>query len=106
VTFAPGTTIDLDRLAGAAVRSAADYVAARDAHIVSDPEILGGTPVLRGTRLTVYAVAARLDAGEPMAALTDDYPGLPPEAFAAAALYARTHPLRGRPGGRPWRTAA
>ena len=36
----------------------------------------------------------------------DDYPDIPPEAFEAAELYARAHPLRGRPSGRPWRNAA
>ena len=35
-----------------------------------------------------------------------DNPDVPREAFEAAAIFARAHPLRGRPGGRPWRNTA
>ena len=31
-----------------------------DAYIVVDDEIMGGTPVIRGTRVTVYAVLGRI----------------------------------------------
>ena len=106
VEFARGTTLDLERLAGDALRDAARYREARDRHIVSDAEILGGTPVIAGTRLTVHAVLGRLQDGDTVDDLAADYPEVPPEAFAAAELYARTHPLRGRPSGRPWRNAA
>ncbi len=77
----------------------------RDAHIVSDPEILGGTPVIRGTRMTVYSVLGRLQDGDSIDDLTADNPDIPREAFEAAAIFARAHPLRGRPSGRPWRNA-
>ena len=36
----------------------------------------------------------------------DDYPEVPSEAFEAAELYAKSHPFRGRPSGRPWRNTA
>ena len=93
----------MGRLAGGPLRAALAYRAARDRHIVSDNEILGGTPMIRGTRITVHAVRGRLEGGDPVEELMEDYPGVPREAFEAADLYARTHPLRGRPGGRPWR---
>jgi uncharacterized protein (DUF433 family) len=99
-------TLDLEGLAGARTRMAYAYRVARDAHLVADETILGGTPVIRGTRLTVYAVLGRLDGGDTIAELVEDYPGIPPAAFHAAETYARTHPLRGRPSGRPWRAQA
>lgn len=95
-------TLDLEGLAGARLREAYAYRAARDEYLASDPEILGGTPVIRGTRLSVYAVLGRLEGGDSIADLREDYPEIPEAAFAAAETYARTHPLRGRPSGRPW----
>ena len=103
VEFAPGACLEMGRLAGGALRAALAYRDARDRHITCDPDILGGTPVIRGTRVTVHAVRARLGGGEPVEELMEDYPGVPREAVEAARFYARTHPLRGRPGGRPWR---
>ena len=105
VEFAPGTSIDVGGLAGEAVERAARYARARDAHIVSDLAIKGGTPVIRGTRMTVYAVLGRVDGGETLDDVAEDNPDLAREALEAAVVYARTHPLRGRPGGRPWRRA-
>jgi len=64
----------------------------------------GGEPVIRGTRTTVASIAGRLEAGESIEELIDDYPHIPPEAFEAARIYAHTHPRRGRPP-RPWRDA-
>lgn len=99
-------TLDLEGLAGARTRMAYAYRVARDAHLVADEAILGGTPVIRGTRLTVYAVLGRLEGGDTIADLVEDYPDIPPAAFHAAETYARTHPQRGRPSGRPWRAQA
>jgi uncharacterized protein (DUF433 family) len=99
-------TLDLEGLAGARTRMAYAYRVARDAHLVADETILGGTPVIHGTRLTVYAVLGRLEGGDTIAELVEDYPETPPAAFHAAETYARTHPLRGRPSGRPWRAQA
>ena len=106
IEFTRGTVLDLERLAADSLREAEDYRRARDRYIASDADILGGTPVIAGTRLTVYAVLGRLQDGDTIDDLAADYPNLPRAAFAAAALYARTHPLRGRPSGRPWRNAA
>lgn len=106
VEFAPGTVLDLERLAAQCLHHAEHYRDARDRHIASDPDILGGTPAITGTRLTVYAVLGRLQDGDSVDDLVADYPGIPREAFMAAELYAGAHPLRGRPSGRPWRQAA
>ena len=106
IEFTPGTTLDLKRLAADALCAAERYREARDRYITSDVDILGGTPVIAGTRLTVYAVLRRLQDGDVVDDLAEDYPEVSREAFEAAELYAKAHPLRGRPSGRPWQNAA
>ena len=98
IEFAPGATLDLDRLAARALNYAERYKDARDRHIAPGPD--GGAPVVAGTGLTVHAVLARLDGGATLEDLAAEYPDVPPRAFAAAQVYATTHPLRGRPKGR------
>lgn len=60
------------------------------------PDILNGTPVVRGTRIPVYTVAGTY-AEEGPAGARDAYPDLDPETIELAKLYADTHPPRGRP---------
>jgi uncharacterized protein (DUF433 family) len=81
----------------AIVRDACEYAERRTEFIEADPDVKGGEPVIRGTRLTARAVLARLAGGDGISDLAADYPDINPVAFEAAALYARTHPLRGRP---------
>ena len=106
IEFAPGARLDLERLAADALAAAERYCTARDRWITSNEDILGGTPVIAGTRITVYAVLGRLQGGDTVNELMDDYPEISRAAFKAAELYARAHPLRGRPSGRPWRNDA
>ncbi len=73
------------------------YAEARDRHIVHDPEIMGGLPVIRGTRIPVYSVAARVDGGDSLEEIEADYPYVPLNALKAAVLYARSHAKPGRP---------
>lgn len=70
--------------------------AARDI-VVSDPEILSGTPVIRGTRVPVYDVAASVAAGIPIERILSAYPSLRPEQIELATMYAEANPQRGRP---------
>jgi len=72
---------------------------------VADPEIMGGTPCIAGTRLTVYAVAARLDGGEAVAGLLDDYPQVTREQIEAAVDGAARVPFAEHEKARPWRRA-
>ena len=74
-----------------------------DELILSDPEIMGGTPCIRGTRITVYAIEARLNGGESIGDLTADYPYVTAEQFRAAIAYAARVPFSEDPDGRPWR---
>lgn len=57
-----------------------------------DPEILGGTPTIRGTRISVYAVLARVEGGDPIDDWVHDYPEVGRAAFEAAIEYAKAHP--------------
>jgi uncharacterized protein (DUF433 family) len=90
---------------GNVLERAERYRSARDASIRIDENIMGGTPVIRGTRMTVYAVLGRIDHGETIDDVLADNPDLSREAIEAAVTYARTHPLMGRPAGRPWAAA-
>lgn len=78
------------------------YERARDTLIEKNSNILGGTPVVKGTRLNVYALAGRVAHGESIDELLSEYPYVTREQLEAALLYAKANPLRGRPGGRPW----
>ena len=65
-----------------------------EAMIISDPKIMMGKPVVRGTRITVELVLEKLAAGESVDQILSEHPRLTPEsvraaiAFAAAALRA------------------
>jgi uncharacterized protein (DUF433 family) len=57
-------------------------------HIVVDPEILAGKPVIRGTRLAVEFILELLAAGQSEADLLMNYPGLTHEDILACLSYA------------------
>jgi uncharacterized protein (DUF433 family) len=42
----------------------------------SDPEIMGGTPVFRGTRVPVQTLLDYLEAGHSLAEFLDDFPSV------------------------------
>ncbi len=100
--LAPKVLVRLDAELLRRARDAARYTQARDRFITRDPEVKTGEPIIRGTRLTVSAIAARLNGGESIENVIEDYPYIPREAIEAAAIYDRTHPRRGRPP-QPWR---
>jgi uncharacterized protein (DUF433 family) len=74
-----------------------DDLAAARAIVTTSPDILGGTPVIRGTRVPVHDVAASVAAGYATDRILQAYPGLDAEKIRLAALYAEATPLRGRP---------
>ncbi|MGD0191315.1 MAG: DUF433 domain-containing protein [Rhizomicrobium sp.] len=67
------------------------------AMVVEDPDILGGAPVIKGTRIPVHDVAASIAAGLPASRIKTAYPGLNDRKLELAQLYAEAVPLRGRP---------
>ena len=97
-----GAILDPERLAAESLRKAERYRENRDRYITSNPDILGGTPVIAGTRISVYSVLGRLQDGDTAEDIMKDYPEISEQAIETAELYAKAHPLRGRPSGRPW----
>jgi uncharacterized protein (DUF433 family) len=67
------------------------------AAVTEDPDILGGTPVIKGTRVPVHDVAASAAAGLPLSRIKVAYPSLTEELIELAILYAKATPSRGRP---------
>ena len=74
--------------------------------IVSNPAIMGGMPTIRGTRITAQSILGRLESGDSVESVLEDYPYLDRDAVEAAALYANANPPRVRPGGKLWRRAS
>jgi uncharacterized protein (DUF433 family) len=71
--------------------------------IVSDPEIMGGDPVFRGTRVLVHMIAELVAQGSTQAELIEAYPRLTAEMIRLAPVYAAAYPLRGPRRKQPWR---
>ncbi len=70
--------------------------------VTVDPEIMGGNPVFRGTRVPVHLIDEKLRLGETVERLGEDYPRVTEEMIRLAPIYAAAHPLRGRPRKKPW----
>lgn len=64
--------------------------------VATDPDILGGEPVIRGTRLSVRHIG-QLAARVPISDIMKDYDYLSPDDVMFAAQYARAYPRVGRP---------
>jgi uncharacterized protein (DUF433 family) len=56
--------------------------------ITSDPEILGGKPVIAGTRISVQLILEKLGDGWSIQDLLEDYPHLTRDQIIAAIAYA------------------
>jgi uncharacterized protein (DUF433 family) len=64
--------------------------------IVRNPEILGGTPVFRGTRVPIQTLFDYLEGGEALEDFLEGFPTVTREA-ALAALEEAKHLLLARP---------
>jgi len=71
--------------------------------VITDPEIMGGDPVFRGTRVPVHLIATLLGQGSTEAELLEGYPRVTGEMLRIAPLYAAAYPLRGPRRTQPWR---
>jgi uncharacterized protein (DUF433 family) len=58
--------------------------------IVKDEEILGGTPVFRGTRVPFQALLDYLEGGQTLDEFLDDFPAISKEAAVAALEFAKS----------------
>ena len=48
----------------------------KSTRVISDPEILGGTPVFIGTRVPVRILFEHLEAGDPLEVFLEDFPSV------------------------------
>ena len=65
--------------------------------VIKDPEILRGTPVIKGTRIPVHGVATLVDSGTAVGEILKIYPRLKKCQLELASIYARANPQKGRP---------
>lgn len=59
-----------------------------EVQIVSNPDIMMGKPVIKGTRITVELLLEKLSCGEPVEQIVDAHPSLTREGVLAAIKYA------------------
>ena len=60
-----------------------------DPIIHSDPEIMGGTPVFVGTRVSLATLLEYLEAGQPLSEFLEDFPTVTREQAVAALEQAK-----------------
>ncbi len=65
--------------------------------IVSNPDVLGGEPVFRGTRIPLQHVASLFRKGVSQEEIATDFPALSPRDLAYARLFSRLGERPGRP---------
>jgi uncharacterized protein (DUF433 family) len=103
LTVRNGTALVIEvGIARRAVESQLKQLGRIEEMVVSDPEIMRGTPVFKGTRIPVDLVADMLAQGATADDILEGYPTLSKEKIAIAPLYMRAFPRRGRPSRRPW----
>ena len=71
------------------LRCTMSHMATLDSVVQTDPEILGGTPVFRGTRVPVKNLLDYLAAGDSLDQFLDDFPTVKREQAVAALELAR-----------------
>ena len=86
VELSPGLSLDLDSLVSDAWRRTRSYLDARGRYLDIDPEIFGGEPIIKGARNNCQSALGRLDGGETLSELLEDYPNVTKEAFEAAQI--------------------
>jgi uncharacterized protein (DUF433 family) len=100
--LSPALTIRGTREVADVLRRAEEYARLRDKHIEINPKVMGGEPVIRGTRVPVRSLAELIERGERRDVLREDFPQVPEQAYELAVRWARANPRRGRPVP-PWR---
>lgn len=107
VPIAKSVTLDIEE-AAAEVDKLLAAVAGMEEWVTKNAEIRGGEPVVKGTRVPVYELAALEKGGASEAELLEAFPSVPREALGSALMWARINPRRGRPAMRNavWRRTA
>lgn len=103
VTLSEGPALSVQvKAARQAVVQAMSRLRKAEDMIVSDPEVMRGTPVYKGTRIPVELIATMLEQGAAVEEIIAGYPALDSQKVELAPLYLRAFPRRGRPAQRPW----
>jgi len=92
------------RPAARAVRAGLSQLSKACRIVSSAPDVLGGTPVFKGTRIPVHDIADMLANGDRPAAIMKAFPQLDQDKIRLAAIYALAYPPRGRPRTKPRRS--
>jgi uncharacterized protein (DUF433 family) len=70
------------------------YARLCDRYVERNPAVMGGEPVIRGTRVPVRTIASLIEMGEAREVLREDYPQVPDEAYSVAVQWAHANPRR------------
>lgn len=65
--------------------------------VQSDKHVMGGAPVVRGTRVSPHDLAASVAKGIPPERILDAYPSIDAKKLDLAVVWAKSNPVRGRP---------
>jgi uncharacterized protein (DUF433 family) len=84
----PGKNNAINHAVAEGHRYAMELPVTRHERIEINPEIMGGKPVIRGTRVPVEIVLRKLGAGLTPEAIVADHPRLMPEDIRAAQAFA------------------
>jgi len=99
-----GTALRIDvKPARRRVESQLKQLAQIEEMVVTDPDIMRGTPVFKGSRIPVELVADMIAQGATVEEIQKGYSSLNAKKIAMAPFYMRAFPRRGRPVRRLWR---
>ena len=102
--FGGGLSLDLERVFEE-VRSRVEHLERARQSVVEDPEVRGGEPCIRGTRIGVYEVASMLYQGASAEEILEGYPSLKRGQLELAKIFAQAYPRKGRPPRHAWHRA-
>ncbi|MBF6560333.1 MAG: DUF433 domain-containing protein [Candidatus Binataceae bacterium] len=99
--FGGGLSLDLKRVLEE-VRSRVERLERARRLVVEEPEIRGGEPCIRGTRIGVYEVSSMLEQDTSEEEILEGFPSLKREQLELAKIFAQAYPRKGRPPRHPW----
>lgn len=71
------------------------------ANVTIDPDVMGGAPCVRGTRVLAHDIGDFVANGDSIKTILDAYPQLSAYNIELAVAYALAYPRRGRPSRKP-----
>jgi uncharacterized protein (DUF433 family) len=91
VPVTDAVTIDASRLLGTVLHKVRLYETVHK-RIISDLAIMGGVPVVKGTRIPARTLYARVTGGDSIESILEDYPYLDRETIETAVLFVEANP--------------